>query len=309
MSQAVNLDIEFLQRIKFLIEYDVSKTSSENILVEQDLGLKGKTIASDAKPPVGFGKSKGGSSEKTLEEFTVDVRQFMSRWETATIETIATILGIGIPIVITANGFWLTLEIIQAVKGNPDYLSLVFSFISTATAGAQSGILKPLYGYVSKLLKGSGSGIVNVLDAIYEGANKLGVWNKLKPILEGINTFSNSTIDEVTKGLKWLNDNVLWIFKGVIWLGKETIGLLSKIKTYISGLFNTMDIWLANIGRKVGIKPQVAQKIGSAIRWGTVPGLFKVGEKLPKDFSGSQKPITQPIGSNSYTGKLNLIPD
>ena len=35
MGQAVHIDMEVLQRIKFLMEYDVMKTSSENILVEQ----------------------------------------------------------------------------------------------------------------------------------------------------------------------------------------------------------------------------------------------------------------------------------
>jgi hypothetical protein len=35
MSQSVQLDMEVLQRIKFLMEYDVMKTSSENILFEQ----------------------------------------------------------------------------------------------------------------------------------------------------------------------------------------------------------------------------------------------------------------------------------
>jgi len=35
MNQAVPIDMEVLQRIKFLMEYDVMKTSSENVLVEQ----------------------------------------------------------------------------------------------------------------------------------------------------------------------------------------------------------------------------------------------------------------------------------
>jgi hypothetical protein len=35
MSQSVQLDMQVLQRIKFLMEYDVMKTSSENVLTEQ----------------------------------------------------------------------------------------------------------------------------------------------------------------------------------------------------------------------------------------------------------------------------------
>jgi len=290
MSQSVQLDMEVLQRIKFLMEYDVMKTSSENILVEQDLGIKGKTIAPGAKPPTGFGKSEGGLSEKTLEEFTVEVRDFMSRWEVATVETIATILGVGIPVVVTANGFWLTLEVIQAVKGNPDYLSLVFAFIATATAGAQSAVLKPLYSAAGKILKGSGKSIANVLDAIYESAKKLGLWDKLKPVLEGIKSGSKYVIDKVMVGLDWISKN----FK-ITWITT----IVSQVKNFISGIFNTFDNWLANIGTRAGLKPQVAQQLGSATRWGTVPFAINTGMKLP-----SQSKETSPTITSSQLDKL-----
>jgi hypothetical protein len=290
MSQSVQLDMEVLQRIKFLMEYDVMKTSSENILLEQDLGLKGKTIAPGAKPPAGFGHG-ANSGPKTLEELTVEVRTFMSDWKTATVETLATLLGVGIPVVVTANGFWLTLEVIQAVKGNPDYLSLIFAFIATATAGSQSVVLKPLYSAVGKILKGSGKSVVEIFDAIYTAAKNLGLWDKLKPILEGIKSVSKATIDGVTTVLKWLNDNVLWIFKGATWLGKEIMGMLSSIKTFISGLFNAMDNWLANIGTRAGLKPQVAQQIGKATRWGTVPFAIHKGVQLYNQQSNDTTPI------------------
>jgi hypothetical protein len=291
MSQSVQLDMEVLQRIKFLMEYDVMKTSSENILIEQDLGLKGKTIAPSAKPPQGFGKSVGGSSEKTLEDFTVEVREFMTRWETATIETIATMLGVGIPVVVTANGFWLTLEVIQAVKGNPDYLSLVFAFIATATAGSQSIVLKPLYSAVGKILKGSGKSVVNVFDAIYEAANKLGLSYKLKRILVRIKTTSKAVIDGVTKGLKWINENILWMFKGAKWLGQEII-------TFTSGLFKTFDTWLANVATRFGVNPQVAKHLGKATRYGSIPYAFDVGMKL------SPKGETAPVLTSKQLDKL-----
>lgn len=290
MNQSVQLDMEVLQRIKFLMEYDVMKTSSENILIEQDLGLKGKTIAPSAKPPVNFGQSEGGLSEKTLEEFTIEVREFMSRWETATVETIATMLGVGIPLVITANGFWLTLESIQAIKGNPDYLSLIFAFIATATAGSQSAVLKPLYGYVSKLLKGGGKSIVSVLDAIYQGATKLGFWDILKPIFEGISTGFRNIMDKVVSGLDWISKN--FKIKGIT-------QIVTQVKNFISVIFNTFDNWLANIGTRAGLKPQVAQQLGSATRWGAVPFTINSGMKLP-----SQSKETSPTITSSQLDKL-----
>jgi hypothetical protein len=361
MSQSVQLDMEVLQRIKFLMEYDVMKTSCENILLEQSTDLQ-KLAKEKGFGPVSLSKAQelysqgklgnlpsdpisgqakvladrkdqkdkealkkfeklpdisddilhpksakwGDVPNVTLETVTQDVRKFMSDWKTATAETLATIFGVGIPITVAANGFWLTLEVIQAVKGNPDYLSLVFAFIATATAGSQSVILKPLYSVAGKILKGGGGkSVVDVFDAIYEAANKLGLWDKLKPILEGIKIFSKATIDEVTKGLKWLNDNVLWIFKGATWLGKETgkgiMGILSPIKTFISGLFNTMDNWLANIGTRAGLKPQAAQQIGKATRWGAVPFATHKGMQLYNQ-SNDTTPIltTQQMDSLPY---------
>ena len=261
MSQSVQLDMEVLQRIKFLMEYDVMKTSSENILLEQDLGLKGKTLAPGAKPPPSFGRG-ANSGPKTLEEITVEVRTFMSDWKTATVETLATILGVGIPIVVTANGFWLTLEVIQAVKGNPDYLSLVFAFIATATAGTQSAVLKPLYRAIGSALKGGGKGILSILNAIYQYSKKTGTWDTLKPMLEEISKKSKSILEGATTVFEWVN----YIF------GNSQLGIkLSSIKTFISNVIKTFDDWLASKVIQAGVNPNVAQKVGSATRWAGVP--------------------------------------
>ena len=316
MSQAVQLDMEVLQRIKFLMEYDVMKTSSENILVEQPrirgvatsmsqpsdsqgklgntfdpISGQAKVLASRDPAVIKANQQKYGTIDvprtdvsrmysqtspevidKKLDELTVEVRNFMSNWKTATAETIATVLGVGIPVVIAANGLWLTLEVRQALKGNPDYLSLVFAFIATATAGSQSAVLKPLYQAVGKSLKGGGKDFVYILELLYFHAKELGLWNKLKPILQGIKTGSKFVIDGVTKGLKWINENVLWIFKGAKWLGQEII-------TFTSGLFKTFDTWLANVATRAGVNPQVAQKLGSAGRWAGVPFVLNTGSK------------------------------
>jgi hypothetical protein len=325
MSQSVQLDMEVLQRIKFLMEYDVMKTSSENILVEQQrirgvatsmpqpsdsqgklgntfdpISGQAKVLASRDPAVLKANQQKYGSIDvartdvskmysqtspevidKKLDELTIEVRNFMSNWKTATAETIATVLGVGIPVVIAANGLWLTLEVRQALKGNPDYLSLVFAFIATATAGSQSVVLKPLYQAVSKSLKGGTGDFVYILELLYFHAKELGLWNKLKPILQGIKTGSKFVIDGVTKGLKWINENVLWIFKGAKWLGQEII-------TFTSGLFKTFDTWLANVATRAGVNPQVAQKLGSATRWAGVPFVLHTGSKSllqPKETS------------------------
>jgi hypothetical protein len=295
MSQSVQLDMEVLQRIKFLMEYDVMKTSSENILFEQDLGLKGKTIAPSAKPPMGFGKSVGGHTEKSLEEFTVEVRNFMSDWKTATVETLATILGVGIPLVVTANGFWLTLEVIQAVKGNPDYLSLVFAFIATATAGSQSAVLKPLYRAVGSVLKGGGKGILNILDAIYQYSKKTGTWDTLKPMLEEISKKSKSILEGATTVFEWVN----YIF------GNSQLGIkLSSIKTFISSVIKTFDDWLASKVIQAGVNANVAQKVGSATRWAGVPFVVNKGIQFLDSNSPSINPNSIPTRKVAYGSYL-----
>lgn len=205
MSQSVQLDMEVLQRIKFLMEYDVMKTSSENILLEQSTDLQklakekgfGPVSLSKAQELYNQGKlgnkkldlygktlpdwidnskpdpSKTGTidlpsthvnrmysqpskevREMRLDELTLKVREIMLTWEVAAAETFMTILGVGIPVVIGANGLWFTLEVAQVLKGTPDWIKLTFSFISLVTAGSQSAVLKPLYDEVFKALGG-----------------------------------------------------------------------------------------------------------------------------------------------------------
>jgi len=335
MSQTVHLDMEVLQRIKFLMEYDVMKTSSENILLEQSTDLQklakekgfGPVSLSKAQELYNQGKlgnkkldlygkalpdwidnskpdpSKTGTidlpsthvnrmysqpskevKEMRLDELTQKVRDIMTDWKTMTVETFLTITGVGIPVVIGVNGLWFTLEAAQVLKGTPDWLNLVFSFIATTTSGLGSAELRPLYQAVSKNLKGGGKDFVYILELLYFHAKELGLWGKLKPILKGISKMASTFSDLAGKTWKWLKDNVLWIFQGVTWAGKVTI---NGLKTLISGIFNTMDTWLATIGTKAGVNPEVAQKLGSAARWGSLPyGVKKGSELLSKpDFS------------------------
>jgi hypothetical protein len=335
MSQSVQFDMEVLRRIKFLMEYDVMKTSSENILLEQSTDLQklakekgfGPVSLSKAQELYNQGKlgnkkldlygktlpdwidnskpdpSKTGTidlpsthvnrmysqpskevREMRLDELTQKVRDIMTDWKTMTVETFLTITGVGIPVVIGVNGLWFTLEAAQVLKGTPDWLNLVFSFIATTTSGLGSATLRPLYGEAAKSLAGKGRSFMNTLNAIYDAAKKLGLWNKLMPIFKGISKMASTFSDLAGKTWKWLKDNVLWIFDGVIWAGKVTI---NGLKTLISGIFNTMDTWLATIGTKAGVNPEVAQKLGSAARWGSLPyGVKKASELLSKpDFS------------------------
>ena len=57
MSQSVQLDMEVLQRFKFLMEYDVMKTSSENILLEQSTDLQ-KLAKEKGFGPVSISKAQ-----------------------------------------------------------------------------------------------------------------------------------------------------------------------------------------------------------------------------------------------------------
>jgi hypothetical protein len=338
MSQSVQLDMEVLQRFKFLMEYDVMKTSSENILLEQSTDLQklakekgfgpvslskaqelynqgklgnsfdiqgnpdyttgqAKVMASKYPAVQKANKEKSGTidvartdvsrmysqpskevKEMRLDELTLKVREIMLRWEVATAETFMTVLGVGIPIVIGANGLWFTLEVAQVLKGTPDWLNLTFSFLSLATAGSQSAVLKPLYSSVAKSLGGKGRSLINVLDEIFKKSKELGLWDKLKPILDGISKFTDNILSLVGKTWKWLKDNVFWIFKGVTWAGELTI---SALINFVSKLINTFDSWVKQIGTKVGLNPEKASKLGPAVRWGT--GVGVVARKLQPD--------------------------
>ena len=190
MNQTVHIDMEVLRRIKFLMEYDVTKTSSENILLEQTSMVRPKPNLAQPKPQT-FQSMMGGKDvdwsklpdmsadphhpnfakwgnfpDVSLDTVTQDVRKFMSDWKVASVETIMTYLGVGIPVVITANAFWMTLEIMQLEKGTPDWWSLVFSILATITAGSQAALLKPLYKLGGKGAKN----LFGALDQLYQYA-------------------------------------------------------------------------------------------------------------------------------------------
>jgi hypothetical protein len=336
MSQSVQLDMEVLQRIKFLMEYDVMKTSSENILLEQnvqskltynqelakragygnvtsqkadELAVSGKLVYAAQQglplktlmgtdPESKFRQSVANSGnqdkkrsgtidvartdvsrmysqtspevkDKTLDELTIDVRNFMTNWETMTAETIATVLGVGIPVVVGMNVLWFTLEMRQALKGNPDYLNLVFSLLATVTAGGAK-VLGVLYKSIASSLKGGGKSIGYIFDLIYQHAKKLGIWDKLKPIFEGIKTGADVILDKMKLAIDWLSKT--WLIKGTKMVG-QGIGIsFSTAKTWIlNNLINPFDTWLANIGTRAGVNPEVSKKLGSAARWGSTP--------------------------------------
>ena len=350
MSQSVQLDMEVLQRIKFLMEYDVMKTSSENILFEQieaskvpnlsnqftynqelakiagygnvtpqkadELAVAGKLVyaaqqglplktlmgtddESKRKRDIALYKpdpSKTGTinlpsthvnrmysqpskevREMRIDELTLKVRSIMSDWRTATIETIAVMLGIGVPVVIGANGIWVTLEVAQLLKGTPSWLDLVFSIIAISTVGAGPAVLKPLYNRTAQILlkgkKGKG-GISGVVDAMYKAAVELGLLNKLKPILNAVSKASNTIIDVVGKTWTWLNENVFWIFKGVTWISKVSI---DAMRSALTGIFNAFDNFVAYIGKKAGLNPALSSKLGPAARVGGAVGATGYG--------------------------------
>jgi hypothetical protein len=211
-----------------------------------------------------------------IDELTLKVRSIMSDWRTGTIETIAVMLGIGVPVVIGANGIWVTLEVAQLLKGTPSWLDLVFSIIAISTVGAGTAVLKPLYNRTAQILKGKGGkgGISEVVDAMYKAAVELGLLNKLKPILNAVSKASNTIIDVVGKTWTWLNDNVFWIFKGITWISKVSI---DAMRSALTGIFNAFDNFVAYIGRKSGLDPAFSSKLGPAARVGGAVGATGYG--------------------------------
>ncbi len=204
-----------------------------------------------------------------IDDLTLKVRAIMSDWRTGTIEAIAVMLGIGIPVVIGANGIWVTLEVAQLLKGTPSWLDLVFSIIAISTAGVGPTLLKPLYNKTAQILGGKGSKLSEVVDAMYKAAVELGLLNKLKPILNAASKMANTILDTVGKTWTWLNDNVFWIFKGVTWISKVSIDAL---KSSLKKIFDIFDTLAEYIGKKAGLNPTLSSKLGPAARVGGTVG-------------------------------------
>jgi hypothetical protein len=308
MSQSVQLDMEVLQRIKFLMEYDVMKTSSENILLEQvsmvDTSLRqGKVSPGPAKKPVDFSNLPDMSGDPhhpkygkwgdlpnvTLETVTQDVRKFMSDWRVAAVETMMTYAGVGIPVVLTANGFWMTLEIIQAAKGKPDWWSLVFSILATLTAGSQAAWLKPLYK-----LGGKGvGGLFQALDLLYQkaksfgGGSATGVLDDLILLFKDLTPKLPKLMDILSEGIEWIS-KFKWGQKvesgtiaAIVGLNQAKQWLSGTIKSIGDWVTKTMDAPLYKAARKQGVDRETSKTIGGAVRWGT--GVGGLGYVLTPD--------------------------
>jgi hypothetical protein len=302
--------MEVLQRIKFLMEYDVMKTSSENILLEQvsmvDTSLRqGKVSPGPAKKPVDFSKLPdmsgdphhpkyakwGDVPDVTLETVTQDVRKFMKDWRVAAVETVMTYAGVGIPVVLTANGFWMTLEIIQAAKGKPDWWSLVFSILATLTAGSQAAWLKPLYK-----LGGKGvGGLFQALDLLYQKAKlyqtgtktATGVLDDLILLLKDLTPKLPKLMNILSSGIEWLSKTKLGqkvesgTIAAIVGLEKAKQWLPGTIKSIGDWVSKYMDAPLYKLARKQGVESKTARNIGGAVRWGT--GIGGLGYVLTPD--------------------------
>ena len=301
MSQSVHLDMEVLQRIKFLMEYDVMKTSSENILLEQasmvDTSLrKGSVIPSTVKPPVDFSKLPdtsadlqnpkstqfGNIPDVTLEEVTQSVRKFMSDWKVATVEAFIFYLGVGAPITITANAFWMTLEIIQLAKGTPSWWDLVFSIFATLTAGSQAAVLKPLYRMGGQAIGKVGNSLGGVLNYLYELTKNSKVWGKLKPLFQRLKSGLSPLLKSLSEGIQWISSKVKFKDSKTTSFLKQ---MLEKAKSLLSKGIDDIDSWFVNLMTKSGVNPEIAKKLPGAVRVaGLTAGAFKgVPYILPKD--------------------------
>lgn len=321
MSQSVQLDMEVLQRIKFLMEYDVMKTSSENILLEQASMVRPKQNLAQPKTQTSqslvgdkktdWSKLPGMSSDPlhpksakwgdvpdvTLDTVTQDVRKFMSDWKVASVEAIVTYLGVGIPVVVTTNAFWMTLEIIQVSKGTPDWWSLVFSILATITAGSQAAWLKPLYKLGGKGAKN----LIGALDQLYQYAKSMTGGNNIGGFADDLVALIKLIPDGLSKLMGILDEGIEWFSKLVPKLsqkgieGMANIGVLLKnAKNWLSSIVKSIGDWvrkymdapLYKMAKKQGVDSSVARNLGGAVRWGSVPAGIAGGAAGAKYFFG-----------------------
>lgn len=337
MNQAVHIDMEVLQRIKFLMEYDVTKTSSENVLTEQIVASKvpnlNKIVASGrpdkdmevlgldqdnpadvekynkfvknaywpisqsvelSKPDPSLGKPK------TLDELTEEVRGFMSDWKVASVETIMTYIGVGIPVVITANAFWMILEIMQLEKGTPDWWSLVFSILATITVGSQAAWLKPLYKLGGKGVKS----LFEALDLLYQYAKSMTGGNNIYGFADDLIALIKIIPSQLSKLLGIIDEGIEWFSKLAPKLSQKGIEgianiaeLLKSAKNWLSGIVKSIGDWvgkymdkpLYKAGRKAGLDPATSRKLPGAVKWGSLPGGIMGGAKAAEYFFGPPK--------------------
>lgn len=270
MSQIIlNEGLNSLNRIKLMMEYDLSKTYSENSMTISEQVMAPGMDNYLAKNPI---KPLKGMS---FDEFMEDFREKLYSPGGIAVESFLTSFGITAPLVVGSYAVMLVYDIYKAITtGEFGWFDLIFDIMGVLTSGTMSG----LFSQIAKSAKG-----VKGVEATLAFLKNSKLWVKISPYLKKLSTWMGQIST-------WIKDAIIWITKKT---GNTTIGKqLSKINSVIKTVLDTIQNTVTKLVSKVA-NPKVATNTGKSVRTGAhAAGLVATATPVVR---GTNKYVVQPI--------------
>jgi len=198
------------------------------------------------------------------------------------------------PAVVGAYAAMLAYDIYKSVKGETNWLNIIFDTFSVATSGTVSKILAP-YIKMAKSAKTE----FKTIGSVFEWIKKTDLWGYIKP-----------SITAITKGLsvvsKWISEGLEWIANNT---GLTAINNFSKnIVSFIDNSIASITQNLSSLGKKVvtgtknAVKTLTPNTKEAAVDYAKEKLLPNNGKKVSSTSTSSVKKVYQ-SASNSSAGK------
>ena len=270
-----------LNRVLLMMQYDLSKTLSENIVSEQkiptDKDLKKyqqdklynntqKFVDSTAvslRGPDGKRMSTGTSpkmlkdlpaNSMTLDEFMEGYRDVLTHPVMVGLEVVLTSSGYGVTAVVAAYTALLAYDVYKGVVDEDwDWLNIVFDVLGIVSSGVISGTLRPI-------MKGAQGLKLNSLGKVLTYLSKTKIWSEIKPLLKGGIDVLKSISKGIKKALSWISKKTG--FKSIEYAGVSVETWVKKIVYDIEEFLESSvkkTVEFLEPGANVGIKKAVTR--------------------------------------------------
>jgi len=243
-----------LNRALLMMNYDMSKTLSENVVLEQP----------EEKSDTPYNKelmrkyNKPSTVNMTFDEFMEDFRDALYSPIGIAIETFFTSTGVGSIGVISSYISLLIYDVYLAINNNDvNWLYIIFDLLGILTSGQISGLLAPI-------IKSAGKGF-NTIEKALTYLKNSSVWKRIYPSLLKIGDSIGVATSKISEMIGWFVKN----------LGpKVPAGLKTGINSIISFLKST-PTKITNILSKMSTKGTSTIKQG--VKHGVTAGVVAKG--------------------------------
>jgi hypothetical protein len=316
-TYTLNEGNDALNRVLLMMRYDLSKTLSENIVVEQKIPTdkdiekyqKGEyenatrkyvdKTATTFKGPDGRLKSTATSpkmlkdlpaSSMTLDEFMEGYRETLNHPAMIGLEIFLVSSGYGVAAVVAAYSVLLVYDIYKGVTtGEWDWLNIIFDILAIVSGGV---LTRPLV----TIMKSAKNLKLNTIDKVLTYLSKTKLWTKISGFLESSIDILKRMSNGIDEFFKWISEKTGFKF---------VKNIPSKVKQFLNWIINTLSNFVKKVGKtaKGVVSPTEKTTVKKAAIGGvSIGSAFYVFEKkiLPfiKKLSDEEKIVKR--GQNKY---------